>query len=151
MPALKIVADSRRGLREYPPVIFKMNRGEFAALAGLRDAPGLEELRRMAAAFSRETGQPLFVTAAEAGLIGATPAGQTEHVPALPTRGPIDIVGAGDAVTANLIAALAAGADLREAMEIASAAASVVIHKLGTTGTASPGEIAALIGDVEKP
>jgi rfaE bifunctional protein kinase chain/domain len=144
-PALKIIADSRRGLREYPPVIFKMNRSEFAAMAGLRKTPNLEELRRMAAAFSRETTQPVFVTAAEDGLLGATPEGQTEHVPALPVRGPIDIVGAGDAVTANLIAALAAAGGLREAMEMASAAASVVIHKLGTTGTASPGEIAALL------
>ena len=46
-------------------------------------------------------------------------------------------MGAGDAVTANLAAALAAGASPREAMELAMAAASLVIHQLGTTGTAS--------------
>jgi bifunctional ADP-heptose synthase (sugar kinase/adenylyltransferase) len=40
-------------------------------------------------------------------------------------------------VTANLAAAMAAGANLREALELANAAASVVIHQLGTTGTAS--------------
>jgi len=50
-------------------------------------------------------------------------------------------VGAGDAVTANLAAALAARATLREAIELANAAASVVIHQLGTTGTASVAEI----------
>jgi bifunctional ADP-heptose synthase (sugar kinase/adenylyltransferase) len=50
-------------------------------------------------------------------------------------------VGAGDAVTANLTAALAAGAELREALELANAAASVVIHQLGTTGTASVQQI----------
>ena len=32
--------------------------------------------------------------------------------------------------------ALAAGATLREALELANAAASIVIHQLGTTGTA---------------
>ena len=58
-------------------------------------------------------------------------------MPAHPVRGEIDIVGAGDAVTANLAAALAAGASHREAMELAMAAASIVIHQLGTTGTAS--------------
>jgi bifunctional ADP-heptose synthase (sugar kinase/adenylyltransferase) len=58
-------------------------------------------------------------------------------VAALAVRGPIDIVGAGDAVTANLTAALAAGAALPEALALANAAASVVIHQLGTTGTAS--------------
>jgi bifunctional ADP-heptose synthase (sugar kinase/adenylyltransferase) len=48
-------------------------------------------------------------------------------------------------VTANLVAALAAGATLREALEIANAAASVVVHKLGTTGTASVAEIRELL------
>ena len=49
------------------------------------------------------------------------------------------------AVTANLIVALAAGATLAEAMEIAMGAASVVIHQLGTTGTAAVGQIRSLI------
>jgi bifunctional ADP-heptose synthase (sugar kinase/adenylyltransferase) len=60
-------------------------------------------------------------------------------------RGEIDIVGAGDAVTANLTAALAAGATLREALEIANAAASIVIHQLGTTGTASAQQIKSVL------
>jgi bifunctional ADP-heptose synthase (sugar kinase/adenylyltransferase) len=63
----------------------------------------------------------------------------------LPVRGQIDIVGAGDAVSANLAAAIAAGATLRESLELANAAASVVIHKLGTTGTASPPEIQGVL------
>ena len=87
----------------------------------------------------------MFVTLAEQGLIGASPGGEVAHLAALPIRGPIDIVGAGDAVTANLTAALAAGASLREALELANAAASVVIHQLGTTGTASVGQIAEAI------
>ncbi len=70
------------------------------------------------------------------------PARRPEHVPAHPVRGEIDIVGAGDAVTANLAAALAAGASQREAMELAMAAASIVIHQLGTTGTASIAQLA---------
>ena len=55
-------------------------------------------------------------------------------------------MGAGDAVTANLAAALAAGASPSEALELAAAAASVVIHQLGTTGTASVGQIAQALG-----
>ena len=38
---------------------------------------------------------------------------------------------------ANITTALASQADLGEALELANAAASVVVHKLGTTGTAS--------------
>jgi len=66
-------------------------------------------------------------------------------------RGPIDIVGAGDSVTSNLAAALAAGASPREAMELAMAAASLVIHQLGTTGTASVAQIADRLEPSEAP
>ena len=72
--------------------------------------------------------------------------GDLDQIQALPVRGPIDVVGAGDAVTANLAAALAAGADAREAMTLAMAAASLVVHQLGTTGTASSAQIARLLG-----
>ena len=44
-------------------------------------------------------------------------------------------------MTANLITALAAGASLSESLEIAMAASSIVIHQLGTTGTASVAQI----------
>jgi bifunctional ADP-heptose synthase (sugar kinase/adenylyltransferase) len=40
---------------------------------------------------------------------------------------------------------LAAGADLGEALELANVAASIVIHQLGTTGTASVDQIAGLL------
>ncbi|MEY2787617.1 MAG: Bifunctional protein HldE, partial [Verrucomicrobiota bacterium] len=82
-------------------------------------------------------GRPVFITLAEEGIIGASPEGAVAHVPAHPVCGPIDIVGAGDSVSANLTAALAAGADLAEAMHLAMAAAHCVIHQLGTTGTAT--------------
>lgn len=124
-PPRPIVADSRCSLRGFSNVIWKMNAAELAALGG-GDAGGL----------AQRNGRPVYVTRAENGMTGATPDGECVHVPSLPVRGPIDVVGAGDSVTANLTAALAAGANPREAMELAMAAASVVIHQLGTTGTA---------------
>jgi len=136
-PDLPILADSRRGLRDFPALIFKMNAAELAALSGAPANLSLDEIKRMAQELANKNSRAVFVTAAERGIIGATPGGLAEHVPALPVRGLIDIVGAGDAVTANLSAALAAGAMFREAVELANAAASVVIHQLGTTGTAS--------------
>lgn len=144
-PVLPILADSRRGLRGYPPVSFKMNRAELHALASCPEGAGLEELKRVAAALARKQNRPVFVTLSEEGILGASPGGAVDHVSARPVRGPIDIVGAGDAVTANLAAALAAGAAVREALEIAMAAASLVIHQLGTTGTASVDEIRSLL------
>jgi len=138
---LPILADSRRGLRDFPPVIFKMNAAELASHSGRKADLNLDDIKTLARELSQKNSRAVFVTAAERGMICASPSGDVGHVPALPLRGPIDIVGAGDSVTANLAAALAGGADLREALELANAAASVVIHQLGTTGTASVQQI----------
>ncbi len=142
-PEVPIVADSRRSLRGFPPVIFKMNAAELERFAG-HPFDSLEDVHAAAADLARSNACPVFITLAERGIIGAAPDGSTQHRPTLPLRGPIDIVGAGDAVTANLTAALAAGATLDEAMELAMAAAHCVIHQLGTTGTASVGQLLQL-------
>ncbi len=144
-PELPIVADSRRGLRDYPPVILKMNASELSALSGTEPDNEINAIKKVAAALAGRNNRPVFVTLSESGILGASPGAAVQHVPALPVRGPIDIVGAGDAVTANLTAGLAAGASVREAMEIAMAAASIVIHQLGTTGTASVSQIGSLL------
>lgn len=144
---LVVLADSRRGLRHFPPLAFKMNAAELARMdGGSATGPGAGAVRARAAALAERNGQPVFVTMAERGIVGALPGRHPEHVPALAVRGPIDVVGAGDAVTANLAAALAAGASAREAMTLAMAAASLAIHQLGTTGTASLEQISRLLG-----
>ena len=142
-PGLLVIADSRRGLRDFPPVCYKMNRQELGALLGGDGPRTLAEVRAAAADLAARTGKPVFVSLAEDGLVAADTSG-TYHAPALPVRGPIDIVGAGDAVTASLAAAVAAGATLPEAIELANLAASHVIHQLGTTGVASIADLAAL-------
>jgi rfaE bifunctional protein kinase chain/domain len=142
-PGLIVLADSRRGLVDFPPVGFKMNAAELARMAGT-PVVGIDAVKQHAADLAARTGQPVFVTLAEQGIVGARPGAGPEHVPAHPVRGEIDIVGAGDSVTANLASSLAAGANHREAMELAMAAASIVIHQLGTTGTASISQLSDL-------
>jgi rfaE bifunctional protein kinase chain/domain len=144
-PELPIVGDSRRGLRGWPPIIFKMNAAELSALTGLPADAELSQISDAACALAKQNGSEVFITLSERGILGAAPNGEVEHVPCHPLRGPIDIVGAGDSVTANLTAALAAGATLREAIELANAAASIVVHQLGTTGTASVPQIRELL------
>jgi bifunctional ADP-heptose synthase (sugar kinase/adenylyltransferase) len=136
-PGLLMLADSRRGLGDYPPLDFKMNRAELGKLVGTEHDLGPAGVRAAAVGLANRTGRLVFVTLAEEGLLGAEPGGGVQTVPALPVRGPIDVVGAGDAVTANLTAALAAGTSLHDALKLANAAASVVVHQLGTTGTAT--------------
>jgi rfaE bifunctional protein kinase chain/domain len=144
-PKLLLLADSRRGLREFPPAVFKMNTAELAALTGMSPVSALPEIIQSAKALAHRNGRPVFVTLAERGILGAAPDGQTEHLPARPVTGEIDIVGAGDTVTANLSATLAAGATLCEALVLAEAAASLVIRQLGTTGSASLGQLRELL------
>jgi rfaE bifunctional protein kinase chain/domain len=142
---LVVIADSRRSLRDFPPVIFKMNAAELKSLVGAKEELSFQEVGRTAAELALQNHRSVFVTLAEKGIVGTSADGQYGHAPAFPLRGEIDIVGAGDAVSANLAAAIAAGASLNETLELANAAASVVIHKLGTTGTASVGEIEEIL------
>ena len=53
---------------------------------------------------------------------------------------------AGDAVLAHLAMALGAGAEVPEAMALANLAGSIVIGKIGTTGSASVDELAEALG-----
>ena len=131
-----VIGDSRRGLNNWPHIIYKMNADELA-----RFTDG--EAKTAASDLSKKINKPVFVSVAENGILGAIPSGEVAHSPALPVRDAIDIVGAGDAVTANLAAAIATDAALAEALELANLAASIVIHKLGTTGTASVAEMQA--------
>lgn len=142
---IPVFADSRRGLRGYASVIFKMNAAELSALTGMPGQSSLDEIRGAAVKLAAQNQRAVFVTMAERGLVGALPDGRSEHVPALPLRGTIDVVGAGDSVTANLAAALAAGAELREALSIAALASSIVIHQLGTSGSASIAQMRGLL------
>ncbi len=144
-PEQLILADNRHSLRGFPPVVFKMNAAELAALTGTKPSSALSDIAAVAVGLARQNNRPVFVTLAERGIVGALPDGQSDHVPSLPLRGEIDVVGAGDSVSANLVAALAAGASLREAMELANLAASIVVHQLGTTGSASVPQLRELL------
>jgi rfaE bifunctional protein kinase chain/domain len=145
---IPVLADSRRGLHGFPSVIFKMNAAELSALTGMPAQSALDEIQRTTVQLAEKNRRAVFVTLAERGLVGALPDGRSEHVPALALRGTIDVVGAGDSVTANLATALAAGADLREALGIAALASSIVIHQLGTSGSASVAQMGEMLGSL---
>ncbi len=140
-----VLADCRRGLAGYPPLDYKMNRSELQRMLGGPGLPDAEAALEAAGELARRNRRRVFVTLAEEGIVGAGPGGDPCHLPALPVAGPIDIVGAGDAVTAGLAAALAARATLEEAMALAMASAKVVVQQLGTTGSARREQILPLV------
>ena len=75
--------------------------------------------------------------------------GQRLRIPSV-ARTVYDVSGAGDTVIAVLALALAAGAAIEQAMQLANFAAGVVVEKLGTA-TASPEEIVALVEPATGP
>lgn len=132
-------ADSRRRIGLFRQVLIKPNEKEAARALGQDDLRPEEALRRLYA----NSGRPVFLTRGPSG-ISVYDGHECRHFPALPVRGPIDPVGAGDATSAGIVASLCAGASLWEAAQIGMRVASVTLHKLGTTGTASPEEVRAL-------
>lgn len=145
-PRCRFIADSRHRSELFAGVSLKMNAHEAARLLGRPRLPydpiPPPEAADMARRLARRTGQPVFVTRGEHGIVAAS-GDELHDVPGIPITGPVDSVGAGDSVVSALAAALGSGSDLFTAVRLANLAASVTVRKLQTTGTASPDEIRA--------
>ncbi|MCS6860259.1 MAG: PfkB family carbohydrate kinase [Abditibacteriales bacterium] len=143
-PDTIIFADSRVRIGEFRSVIIKPNRHE--AVRAIDPEFEGEVSLELAAECGRQlqarTGQPVFLTMSEEGILVVSQDG-CEHVPSVPVTGEIDIVGAGDSVTAGIVSSLCVGASLREAALIGNLVASITIQQIGTTGTASPEQVMA--------
>lgn len=139
-------ADSRVRISLFRDVIVKPNGLEAARAMGstIDESPGPEAAAKFGMALAGRNGRPVFITLGAEGIMACT-AQTSVRVPALPLRGPTDIVGAGDSASAGIVCALCAGATLEEAACVGNLCASVTIHKLGTTGVASPQELLALV------
>jgi len=145
-PRCRFIVDSRSRAELYRGAMLKLNAHEAARLAGQprpldERIPG-DEARRFAAEIAERTGQPVFVTRGENGLIVADERG-VEEIPGIQVLERTDPVGAGDTAVAA-IAAVLGGGDPRAAARLANIAASVTVRKLQTTGTASADEIRAI-------
>ena len=120
------------------------NLAEFEAVVGLcRD---LEELSdkgdRLRRALMVEA---LLITRGDQGMTLVTDEGTPLHVPAR-ARDVYDVTGAGDTVIGVLAAALAAGQDLTQAVNLSNLAAGVVVGKMGTA-SASRAELEAALSE----
>ena len=138
---IPIIVDSRDSLQKYPPLIYKMNETELKSFANKDKDMDIKTIQVVISELAVQHGKPIFVTLGKRGIVSTDGYGKTIHIPAFQASESIDIVGAGDSVTANLAASLAAGATIYEASLIAMAAANYAIHQLGTTGSATPDDI----------
>ncbi len=141
-PKKTFLVDSRLAATLYRSVLVKCNLREATRALGLpvSENMSLAEIETLARRLERQTGNPLFLTLGERGMLVCAHA-QCEHVPTLNEPGPTDIVGAGDSAVAGIACALGAGATFAEAALLGNLAAAVTIKKIGTTGTATPREI----------
>jgi rfaE bifunctional protein kinase chain/domain len=140
-PEKIFIADSRTSIGDFAAVRIKTNQSELARHFGV-GAAGCD-VPALALRWSRELGRDVFVTLGAGGIVAAS-GGRVTHLPGIPVPPPIDVVGAGDSVLASIAMALGAGAAAPEAAELGNLAGAVVVKKLGTTGTATVEEIAAV-------
>lgn len=118
-------APARDGIDELVALadVLVPNEGEAALLSGESDP------ERAAVALSRRAGI-VIVTLGARGALVAVGGGVVERVPA-PAVTAVDTTGAGDTFTGVLVASLAAGDELRDALANAAAAASVSVTRHG--------------------
>ena len=139
---IPVVVDPKyRQFFEYAgATVFKPNRRELESALGA--AVDLKDGRALPEVLTRLKVDNLLVTLGSEGMLLVTKDGQPTHIPSI-AREIFDVSGAGDTVTAWLGAALAAGASLREAAQLANYAAGVEVAKPGVA-TVSPEEVLAV-------
>ena len=144
-PEIIFFADSRTRIDKYKNVIIKPNR--FEAKRAVQPEWGgqevdIEAAKQCAVALAERTQNTVYVTLGENGILVYCK-GEFTHIPGIPIDDETDPVGAGDSVSAGLVATLcSSGLDAAvDAAYIGNLVASITVTKIGTTGTASPTEI----------
>lgn len=136
---IPIVVDPKyRQFFEYAgATVFKPNRRELESALGA--AVDLKNGNVLPDVLTRLKVDNLLVTLGAEGMLLVTKDGDLTQIPSI-ARQIFDVSGAGDTVTAWLGAALAAGATVREAAQLANYAAGVEVGKRGVA-TVSPEEV----------
>ncbi len=139
---IPIVVDPKyRQFFEYAgATVFKPNRRELESALGA--AVDLQDRNALPEVLTRLKADNLLVTLGPDGMLLVTKDGGAIRIPSI-AREVYDVSGAGDTVTAWLGTALAAGASVREAAQVANYAAGVEVGKPGVA-TVSPEEVLAV-------
>jgi rfaE bifunctional protein kinase chain/domain len=137
-----VAVDSQGDLRRFQGVdLLKVNQAEAQAALGHGDVrAGGSDLRA-----ELGVGVLVITLGAEGMLVFDGSGASPQHVAAVQATQVFDVTGAGDTVIAVLTLGLIAGLSMRRAAELASAAASVVVRRLGVA-TVSPAELVEALG-----
>jgi D-beta-D-heptose 7-phosphate kinase / D-beta-D-heptose 1-phosphate adenosyltransferase len=138
--AVLIVDSKARSFAKYGAAdIIKPNAAELARATDLPTRTDAEIEAALARAFELCACHAILVTRSEKGLSLARRGGAVRHFPGV-RREVFDTSGAGDTALATLGLALAAGASLEDAAELALLASGVVVGKSGTA-VVTPAEL----------
>jgi rfaE bifunctional protein kinase chain/domain len=139
---IPVVVDPKyRQFFEYAgATVFKPNRRELESALGA--AVDLQNGNALPEVLTRLKVDNLLVTLGADGMVLVTKDGTLTQIPSI-ARQIYDVSGAGDTVTAWMGTALAAGASVREAAQLANYAAGVEVSKAGVA-TVSPEEVLAV-------
>jgi D-beta-D-heptose 7-phosphate kinase/D-beta-D-heptose 1-phosphate adenosyltransferase len=139
---IPVVVDPKyRQFFEYAgATVFKPNRRELESALGA--SVDLQNGNALPEVLARLKVDNLLVTLGAEGMVLVMKDGSLTHIPSI-AHDVYDVSGAGDTVTAWMGSALAAGASVREAAQIANYAAGVEVGKAGVA-TVSPEEVAAV-------
>jgi len=142
-----VIADPKhRDLRRYRGVsVVTPNQNELELAVGRPLSIEADFVNAAAEVLPLLAGGALLATRGADGMTLFEPDEAPFHVRAA-AKSVFDVTGAGDTVVATLAIALAAGASLHEAIIAASAAAGVVVSKVGTASV-SPTELAAALAE----
>lgn len=123
-------------------VILKINLKEFCHLLQINenDISELNQIFELVKRFIVKREKGILLTLGEWGILYADHT-KIVHQSAIPVKGMIDTVGAGDMVVAAFTAAMLSGLDEAAACEFATICAHISIHKIGETGSANWEEI----------
>ena len=140
-PGVVTLADSRERIGVFHHLALKPNQRETLRASGLPDNATDQQLEAAIQKLALK-GAPVFCTRAEAGIILAEGNGKPlRRVRGVAVSGPIDPVGAGDSTSAGIVLGQTSGLDAAESAALGCLVASITVQKIGTTGTASPGEL----------
>lgn len=148
-PGLPFLVDSRAYSDEFAGALRKLNLREAAAVLRWESPSATADddyVRKVADNLAQRWGRPFFLTRGERGLAVHGPHG-LELIPGIHTCGPVDPVGAGDALIAGTAACLGAGADPYAAAHFGNGCAAVTVRQRFTTGSPFPGEVCQTTDD----
>jgi rfaE bifunctional protein kinase chain/domain len=139
---LIVYSDSRHNTGLFNNVIIKCNHYEAikAALPDFDGDPDEEVIIEAGKILLDKTSRSVFITHGKNGQL-VFEKGKIYKVPAIKIRGPIDIVGAGDAATSGIVSALCCRSSIYEAALLGNIVSSITVQKIGTTGAATPEEV----------